>query len=100
MRAANDQADLALELLSTLSCRVSGATLRRVRRLQLRLTLSARYAFLWLRAFRDSDYEEAMPLVERVYPFDDVLFQELESSDSSPVIDAEVEVSHLRQVGS
>jgi tetratricopeptide (TPR) repeat protein len=48
---ANDQADLALELLSTLSCRVSGRMLRRVRFLQLRLTLSFRYVYLWLRTF-------------------------------------------------
>ncbi len=97
--ALNDQADLALELLSTLSCRVSGPILRRVRSRQLRLTLSARYAFLWLRTFRDSDSPAEMPLVERVNPFDDVLFQEIESADSRPVIEAEVEFPHLRQVG-
>lgn len=49
--AANDQTDLALELLSTLSCRVSGRELRRVRRLQFRLTLSPRFLYLWLRSF-------------------------------------------------
>jgi tetratricopeptide (TPR) repeat protein len=49
--AANDQADLALELLSTLSCRVEGSALRRVRSLQLRLTLSFRFVYLWLRTF-------------------------------------------------
>jgi len=52
--AANDQTDLALELLSTLSCRVSGTLLRRVRSLQLRLTLSLRFAYLWLRTFAHS----------------------------------------------
>ena len=51
---ANDQSDLALELLSALACRVDGATLRGVRLLQLRLTLSARYAMLWLRSFGQS----------------------------------------------
>jgi tetratricopeptide (TPR) repeat protein len=64
--AANDQPDLALELLSTLSCRVSGRPLRRVRALQLRLTRSPRYAFLWLKTFA-----EAEPI--RVEPFDDPL---------------------------
>jgi len=49
--AANDQADLALELLSTLSCRVGGAKLRDVRFLQFRLTLSLRFVYLWFRAF-------------------------------------------------
>ena len=100
--AANDQPDLALELLSTLSCRVKGAMLRRVRRLQLRLTLSVRYAFLWLRAFRDTDYAEEIPLVERVNPFDEALFENIEPSESAPVIEAtvEVEVPHLRQVSS
>lgn len=74
--------------------------LRRVRRLQLRLTLSVRYAFLWFRAFRDSDFTEEMPLVERVNPFDDAFFENIESADSSQLIGTEVEVSHLRQVGS
>lgn len=49
--AASDQPELALELLSTLACRVEGRRLRRVRTLQLRLTLSPRYALLWLRTF-------------------------------------------------
>lgn len=52
--SADDQADLALELLSTLSCRVGGAMLRRVRLLQLRLTLSLRFAYLWLRTFSET----------------------------------------------
>jgi tetratricopeptide (TPR) repeat protein len=64
--AANDQPDLALELLSTLSCRVSGRPLRRVRALQLRLTRSPRYAFLWLKTFG-----EAEPI--RVESFDEPL---------------------------
>jgi tetratricopeptide (TPR) repeat protein len=59
--AAHDQTDLALELLSTLSCRVSGPLLRRVRRLQLRLTLSIRFAFLWLRTFAHSEASPPMP---------------------------------------
>ncbi len=49
--AATDQDDLALELLSTLACRVHGRLLRRVRALQLRLTYQPRYAWLWLRTF-------------------------------------------------
>jgi tetratricopeptide (TPR) repeat protein len=64
--ADNDQPDLALELLSTLSCRVSGRPLRRVRALQLRLTRSPRYAFLWLKTFG-----EAEPI--RVESFDEPL---------------------------
>ena len=59
---ANDQADLALELLSTLSCLVSGAMLRRVRFLQLRLTLSLRFVYLWLRTFfGESDIAPTIP---------------------------------------
>ena len=65
--ADNDQADLALELLSTLACRVSGSMLRSVRLLQLRLTFSLRYLFLWARTFRrDPSDEPALPLVDRV----------------------------------
>ena len=56
--AANDQGDLALELLTTLSCRVQGAMLRRVRLMQMRLTLSFRFAFLWLRALGGRDLTE------------------------------------------
>lgn len=70
--AANDQSDLALELLSTLACRVEGRALRRVRALQLRLTLSIRYALLWLRALRHSD-RDATPVVAESFeqnPFD------------------------------
>lgn len=52
LHAANDDPDMALELLSTLACRVSGAALRRVRALQLQLTRAPRYALLWLRTFR------------------------------------------------
>ncbi len=48
--AGNDQSDLALELLSTLACRVEGTMLRHVRALQFRLTLSIRFGLLWLRA--------------------------------------------------
>jgi hypothetical protein len=52
--AGNDQCDLALELLSTLACRTSGAMLRRVRLLQLRLRPSIRILVLWLRACGES----------------------------------------------
>jgi len=61
--ADNDQSDLALELLSTLSCRVSGRMLRRVRVLQFRLTLSLRFLFLWLRATGGGD-RDATPEIE------------------------------------
>ena len=81
--ASNDQSDLALELLSTLACRVDGAMLRRVRRLQLRLTLSIRYVLLWLRAFNRSQSAEVLPLLESP-----------ERGDA----DASVEKIRLRQV--
>ena len=48
--AANDQADLALELLSTLGCRARGARLRRVRALQARLTWSPRHVMLFVKS--------------------------------------------------
>jgi tetratricopeptide (TPR) repeat protein len=62
--ADHDQTDLALELLSTLACRTTGALLRRVRLLQLRLTLSIRYAFLWLRTFAHSTESSVEPFSE------------------------------------
>jgi len=49
--AANDQAETALELLSTLACRVSGRDLRRVRFLQWKTTYAIRDFFLFIRAF-------------------------------------------------
>ena len=73
--ADNDQADLALELLSTLSCRVDGSMLRRVRSLQLRLTLSFRLVYLWLRTFIGRDITLISP------PRDDS--QSPEKEDSS-----------------
>lgn len=66
--AANDQGDLALELLSTLACRVSGRRLRRVRALQLRLSFSPRYALLWLRSFGGERATETSPV--EANPFD------------------------------
>jgi len=73
---ANDQADLALELLSTLSCRVSGSMLRRVRFLQLQLTLSFRFVCLWLRTFGGgrASVDQVMP------PMDSRQSQEEQSS--------------------
>ena len=53
--AANDQSDLALEILSTLACRTSGSMLRRVRLLQLRHSFSLRFFYLWLAAFRQTE---------------------------------------------
>lgn len=46
--ALNDQSDVAIELLGTLACRVSGRKLRQVRFLQWKITLSMRDLFLWL----------------------------------------------------
>ena len=60
--AANDQTDLALELLSSLAFRSEGGRLRRVRALQLRLTWSPRQALLYLKTFfgeRESEDESA-----------------------------------------
>ena len=54
----NDQADVSLELLSCLALRVRGALLRQVRALQWRITLSPRYAYLWLRALLEHDEQE------------------------------------------
>jgi hypothetical protein len=86
--AANDQADLALELLSTLSCRVNGTMLRRVRALQLRLTLSFRFVYLWLRTFGGrEDGREPGPIAQ--------------CSDSEESQESEDEDSpHLRPVSS
>jgi tetratricopeptide (TPR) repeat protein len=79
--AGNDQADLALELLSTLSCRVSGPMLRRVRLLQLKLTLSVRYLLQWVRAFSKHEVDPAIPLMESVHaePSQSPRLQEIES---------------------
>ncbi len=63
--AGNDQCDLALEILSTLSCRTQGSMLRRVRLLQFRQSLSFRYFFLWLRAFGRSPGEVERPTNEQ-----------------------------------
>jgi len=86
--ASNDQSDLALELLSTLACRVDGAMLRRVRKLQLRLTLSIRYVLLWLRACNRANSAKALP--QEALP-------QLESPEREDA-DASVEKIRLRQV--
>ena len=85
--AANDQADLSLELLSTLSCRVDGSMLRRVRSLQLRLTLSFRFVYLWLRTFGGPERDDRGEFVPSAPP------DELQppEEDDSP---------HLHQVAS
>ena len=54
-----------LELLSTLSCRVSGAMLRRVRLMQLRGTLSFRFVYLWIRAFGSPESTPNVPFDRR-----------------------------------
>jgi len=81
--AANDQADLALEMLSTLSCRVTGAMLRRVRFLQLRLTLSFRFVYLWLRTFSERHDDSAQLRAsfegEQSGPADSPALREVES---------------------
>jgi tetratricopeptide (TPR) repeat protein len=59
--ASNDQSDVALELLGTLACRVSGRALRRVRFLQWKITLSFRDLFLWLGAWFQSTDPESAP---------------------------------------
>lgn len=61
--AASEQTELALELLSTLACRVQGSMLRRVRALQLRLTFAPRYAWLWLRTLGRRESES--PILHR-----------------------------------
>ena len=53
--AKAEQADVALELLSCLAARVHGRTLRQVRALQWRITLSFRFAWLWLRALPEAE---------------------------------------------
>ncbi|HEB90848.1 MAG TPA: tetratricopeptide repeat protein [Deltaproteobacteria bacterium] len=81
--AENDQADLALELLSTLACRVSGSLLRRVRLLQLRLTLSPRYLFLWIRTFRrDGSDDRIRPLIDRIHEPAHADIEDIESARS------------------
>ena len=76
--AASDQPELALELLATLALRVQGPMLRRVRALQLRLTGSPRFAWLWLRSFGRS--ESLPPAVERDFePIVESLAEVIES---------------------
>jgi len=72
--AAHDQTELALELLSTLACRVQGADLRRVRWTQFTLTWSARHFFLWLRAFfvtREHEEDDDLPTLSLIDPIDE-----------------------------
>jgi tetratricopeptide (TPR) repeat protein len=92
--AANDQSDLALELLSTLACRVEGTMLRRVRKLQLRLTLSIRYVLLWLRACGHASSPPSPPTI----PFVDSFEQETSSHHADP--EEEGEGVRLRRVHS
>jgi tetratricopeptide (TPR) repeat protein len=62
--AQTDQVDTGLELLSCLALRVRGSALRRVRALQWRITLSPRFAFLWLRALGESSDETQLDPLE------------------------------------
>jgi len=51
--ARSDQADAALELLSSLAIRTQAGAQRRIRGLQWRITLSFRHAWLWLNSIWD-----------------------------------------------
>lgn len=84
--ARNDQPDMAMELLSVLSCRVSGRMLRCVRTLQMRITLSPRYLLLWLRALGPEETEDFEEPFERF----DIDAAEAEEESRRPT---------LRQVG-
>jgi tetratricopeptide (TPR) repeat protein len=59
--AKNDQPDVALELLGTLACRVSGGALRRVRFLQWRTTYSIRDFILLIRSLFGSRRAPPIP---------------------------------------
>jgi len=90
--ARNDQPDMALELLSMLSCRVSGRMLRRVRLLQFRTTLSPRYLVLWVRAIGSHDASQRVPDSSR----DDLA----DADPLGPLLLREVrEVGEVRRVG-
>ena len=60
--ARSDQVDTALDLLACVATRVRGKLLRQVRALQWRITLSPRFAFLWLRALGDGEDHASLPL--------------------------------------
>ena len=79
--AAQDQTNLALELLSTLACRVEGADLRRVRWLQFTLTFSACHFLLWLKSFfvTREPQEEELPTLSLIDPLDE---EDLELRDT------------------
>jgi tetratricopeptide (TPR) repeat protein len=66
----DDQPDMALELLAMLSCRVEGATLRRVRWMQLRATRSPRYLMLWIRALGSTTAVEPAPSPPSFHPIE------------------------------
>lgn len=88
--AAQGQGELALELLANLAPRVEGRDLRKVRWLQLQLTLSARHLFLWLKAFfvaQEREEEEEPATLSLIDPID-------EDDDLDPR-----ETPHLRSVG-
>ncbi len=57
--ARSDLGDVSLELLSCLALRARGRELRQVRALQWRLTLSFRFAWLWLRSLNPAGEEPA-----------------------------------------
>jgi tetratricopeptide (TPR) repeat protein len=64
--AANDQSDIALELLGTLACRLSGRALRRVRYLQWKITLSFHCLYLWFRALGSREAPPVSPPQEPI----------------------------------
>jgi tetratricopeptide (TPR) repeat protein len=88
--SAQGQGELALELLANLAPRVAGPDLRKVRWLQLQLTLSARHFLLWLKSFfigHESEHEDEAPTLSLLDPVDD-------DADLDPR-----ETPHLRRVG-
>lgn len=93
--AGQGLSELALELLANLAPRVEGRDLRRVRFLQLRLTLSARHLFLWLKSFfvtgeQIADEDDTLPTLSLIDPLDP-----LDPEDELPPREA----PHLRRVG-
>jgi tetratricopeptide (TPR) repeat protein len=64
-----DQADVALELLACLALRETGPVLRQVRAMQWRITLSLRFAYLWMRALGVRQEDPATALQDVRAPF-------------------------------
>ena len=86
----SNEGKLALELLSTLACRVEGADLRRVRWLQFSLTWSARHFGLWLKSFvvSRSPQEDDVPTLSLIDPVDEAGRQSALSLDARGKLDS------------